>query len=224
MKIEALSKNFGSKIAVAPLNLELEDHTITCIVGKSGCGKTTLLRLVAGLETPNQGRVEVEGKIGFMFQEPRLMNWLTVEENITFAARGVKDNLVNIESLLKQLGLEDARRLYPHQLSGGMAQRVALGRTLYYNPEVILMDEPFSALDYFTRAGLQQALMDLQAKEHKTIIFVTHDVEEALLLGDRLLIMDKGIIKDDLKVELARPRSIASTGLQMLRRKVLTAL
>lgn len=228
MRIEALSKSFGPKLAVAAATLELQDHTITCIVGKSGCGKTTLLRLIAGLEEPSTGYVDVKGRIGVVFQEPRLMDWLNVEENIKFADRGLEPNSqaadAKLQQLLRQLGLLEAAKLYPHQLSGGMAQRVALGRTLYYNPEVILMDEPFSALDYFTRTGLQQVLLELQSREHKTIIFVTHDVEEALLLGDRLLIMDKGVVTDDLEVKLKRPRQAAASELQALRQHVLTAL
>ena len=111
-----------------------------------------------------------------------------------------------VPQLLQQLGLEGCENLYPHELSGGMAQRTALGRTLFYNPDVILMDEPFSALDYFTRQGLQQTLLDLYKEQRKTIIFVTHDVEEALLLADRILIMDSGTVKNDVPVLLPKPR------------------
>ena len=129
-----------------------------------------------------------------------------------------------VPQLLQQLGLEGCENLHPHELSGGMAQRTALGRTLFYNPDVILMDEPFSALDYFTRQGLQQTLLDLYKKQRKTIIFVTHDVEEALLLADRILIMDSGTVKNDVPVLLPKPRQAADSDFQLLRQKILQAL
>jgi sulfonate transport system ATP-binding protein len=153
------------------------------------------------------------------------MPWLTVAENITLAA--VHDRSLDaarLLELLRLLELEGTERLYPHQLSGGMAQRVALGRTLFYDPDIILMDEPFSALDYFTRQGLQKTLLRLYAEKRKTIIFVTHDVEEALLLGDRVFIIDKGSLKSILPVKLPRPRQAADTDFQMLRQKILQAL
>ena len=153
------------------------------------------------------------------------MSWLTVAENITLAKRVDKSlDSTKLPELLEKLGLSGCEQLYPHELSGGMAQRVALGRTLFYNPDIILMDEPFSALDYFTRQGLQQTLLELYAAEHKTIIFVTHDVEEALLLADRIIIMDNSTVKNELPVTLPRPRQAADTDFQLLRKKILQAL
>lgn len=153
------------------------------------------------------------------------MSWLNVADNIVFAARHEKGlDKGCLPELLRLLELEGTEQLYPNQLSGGMAQRVSLGRTLFYNPDIILMDEPFSALDYFTRQGLQKTLLRLFAEERKTIIFVTHDVEEALLLADRIIIMDNGRVRDSLPIELSRPRQTASNEFQLLRQKILQAL
>lgn len=153
------------------------------------------------------------------------MSWLTVVQNITLAAKADKTlDAAALPQLLQLLGLAGCEELYPHQLSGGMAQRVALGRTLFFNPDVILMDEPFSALDYFTRQGLQRTLLDLYAAKRKTVIFVTHDVEEALLLADSVVIMDNGSVKSTLPVQLPRPRQAADSALQLLRQEILQAL
>lgn len=227
LKIEGVSRRYGEKQALRPLDAAFADYSFTCIVGRSGCGKTTLLRLLAGLEKPDSGSVALaEGKrIAPVFQEPRLMPWLDVEQNITFAAR--HDGALSLERLpeiLRLLGLEGAGKLYPSQLSGGMAQRVSLGRTLFYNPDIILMDEPFSALDYFTRSALQRTLLELYAKEKKTIVFVTHDVEEALLLADRVFIMKDGAIESIVQVGLSRPRDTADHAFQSLRQDILQAL
>ncbi|MGM9583376.1 MAG: ABC transporter ATP-binding protein [Phascolarctobacterium sp.] len=227
LRVQGICKTYGEKKALQPVDESFSEHSFTCIVGRSGCGKTTLLRLLCGLEKPDAGAIEmpVGKRIAPVFQEPRLMSWLNVGENITLAAQHDKNlDVSRLPELLKLLELEGTEHLYPNQLSGGMAQRVSLGRTLFYNPDIILMDEPFSALDYFTRQGLQQTLLKLYAEERKTIIFVTHDVEEALLLGDRVLIMDKGRVRQSLPVKLPRPRQAADAEFQLLRQKILQAL
>lgn len=227
LQVQGICKSYGAKQALWTTDEVFPEHSFTCIVGRSGCGKTTLLRLLCGLERSDAGVIALpDGKrIAPVFQEPRLMPWLNVAENITLAARHNKDlDATRLPELLRLLELEGTEQLYPSQLSGGMAQRVSLGRTLFYNPDIILMDEPFSALDYFTRQGLQQTLLRLYAEERKTIIFVTHDVEEALLLGDRVLIMDNGRVYESLPVKLARPRQAADTEFQLLRQKILQAL
>ena len=227
LRVQGICKAYGVKQALLPTDEVFDEHSFTCIVGRSGCGKTTLLRLLCGLEKSDAGSIELpRGKrIAPVFQEPRLMPWLNVAENITLAARHDKElALARLPELLRLLELEGTEQLYPSQLSGGMAQRVSLGRTLFYNPDIILMDEPFSALDYFTRQGLQQTLLRLYAEERKTIIFVTHDVEEALLLGDRVLIMDSGRVCETLPVQLPRPRQAADTEFQGLRQRILQAL
>ena len=153
------------------------------------------------------------------------MPWLTVADNIAFAARNDTSlPKAPSEELLELLGLKEFRLAYPAQLSGGMAQRAALGRTLFQNPDLILMDEPFSALDYFTRRSLQQMLLELFHRQKKSIIFVTHDVEEALLLGQRILVMQEGSIKSDRTIDMAYPRQPASLPFQQLRLQILNAI
>lgn len=227
LQAEGISKKYGSKLALAPTTLSFAKQSFTCIVGRSGCGKTTLLRLLGALEAADSGSVQLaQGlRLAPVFQEARLMPWLTVAENILLAAKADKGlDKDRLPELLAQLGLTGCEELYPHELSGGMAQRVALGRTLFYNPDIILMDEPFSALDYFTRQGLQQTLLQLFASEQKTIVFVTHDVEEALLLADKIIIMDNGTVKSTVPVTLPRPRQAADIDFQLLRQKILQAL
>ena len=289
LTLHNLKKTYGNKTAVNIDSLAIQPHSFTCIVGKSGCGKTTLLRLLAGLETPDtvtnvkdQTTVSysttgqntnvascitgLPAKTAPVFQEPRLMPWLTVKENIMFSLKGLDGNTqcanqnqravsnLSVDSenitektqkqntssantdvslpspeercrqLLQELELTDAANLYPAQLSGGMAQRVSLGRTLFYDPELILMDEPFSALDYFTRRNLQDMVLRLFHHQKKTILFVTHDVEEALLLGDRILVMENGNIKADMPVALPFPRKAADPPLQEMRQQILDLL
>lgn len=231
LKTTALTKSYlttsGTVYALREAELAFSENSFTCIVGKSGCGKTTLLRLLAGLDPPTSGTITYEkaAKIGFVFQEPRLMPWLTVSENIAFAAQSAPALPQSpSEELLGQLGLQPFQKAYPAQLSGGMAQRTALGRTLFQNPDLILMDEPFSALDYFTRQGLQKMLLELFSQQQKSVIFVTHDVEEALLLGQRILVMQNGSVKNDLPINLAYPRQAASLPFQQMRQQILDAI
>ena len=227
IKIDHVCKKYGDNIIIPDLTANIKNGEFFTLLGPSGCGKTTLLRVLGGLEQTDSGCVQLADglRLAPVFQEARLIPWLTVAENITLAARADKALEPKVlPQLLQQLGLNGCENLYPHELSGGMAQRTALGRTLFYNPDVILMDEPFSALDYFTRQGLQQTLLYLYKEQRKTIIFVTHDVEEALLLADRILIMDSGTVKNDVPVLLPKPRQAADSDFQLLRKKILQAL
>lgn len=214
--VKNLSKTFefqNKKIQVLKdINLDIPDRSFITMVGKSGCGKTTFLRIVAGLESKTEGQIEFinckdrsKKKIGIVFQEPRLMPWLTVEQNLAFSLIKCKDKSYvkdKVQATLEILGLADFKKAYPSQISGGMAQRVSLGRTLCFDPEIILMDEPLGALDAFTRKKLQNELVDIFIKSGKTFIFVTHDIEEAVYLGQRVAVMNNGIITEEIKIDL----------------------
>jgi len=233
LDIRNLRKEFlfdgGRFPALKGITLSIPAGMFAVFVGKSGCGKTTLLRLVAGLEEPTEGTVGVrEGgaplRTGIVFQEPRLFPWLTVEENIAFSYRsmGKRPTEETLSALIESLGLTAFRRAHPSRISGGMAQRASLGRTLLYDPDIILMDEPFSALDYFTRAALRDDLLHLWQERRKTVLFVTHDVDEALCLGQRIHVMDRGEVVRIFDVEDDYPRDIAS--MSGLKREILDAI
>jgi sulfonate transport system ATP-binding protein len=168
-------------------NLEISSDELTMIIGKSGCGKTTLLRLLAKLVSPDSGKIIIpeDLKIGMMFQEPRLMPWLNVEKNISLGLK--KTDKKEIENIVNLVGLSGFEKALPHQLSGGMQQRVSLARTLIRKSNLVLMDEPFSALDNYTRTAMQQELIRIRKQKQLGCIFVTHDINEATLLGDRII-------------------------------------
>ena len=234
-----LSKHFllGERTisAVQSVTTTISHGSFTVIVGKSGCGKTTLLRLLGGLEELTEGQIhwtdiekqQLLPKIGFVFQEPRLMPWLTVYENMAFSLdKSLLSEAVAtiVNPILNQLGLESFRDAYPAQLSGGMAQRVSLGRTLCYDPDLILMDEPFGALDYFTRKKLQLEMVELFLLQKKTVIFVTHDVSEAIYLGQKILVMDEGRIVKEIPIEMPYPRNLASSDILDIQTEILESL
>ncbi|MDR0486116.1 MAG: ATP-binding cassette domain-containing protein [Elusimicrobiota bacterium] len=179
--------------AVDNISCEFEPFEISAIVGYSGCGKTTLLKLIAQIEPLTAGKIDCgDAKIGISFQEPRLFPWLNAEENLRFSSKNIKKE--QIDGILKILGLMDFRNAYPFQLSGGMAQRVSLGRVLLYNPDIILADEPFSFLDFRTKTALQEDILKIWRHFNKTIIFATHDLEEAIALAKDIYIMGAGKI------------------------------
>jgi len=169
---------------------------ITVVLGASGCGKTTLLRLIAGMDTPDAGTVRIRGtgSIGMVFQEPRLMPWLTTVQNIRF---GLGRDAYDTQRLIELTGLTGFEKALPHQLSGGMQQRVALARALANRSALVLMDEPFAALDHLTRERMQDELLALQRAEGMNVLFVTHSIDEALYLGDRIVILNHGRIDAD---------------------------
>jgi NitT/TauT family transport system ATP-binding protein len=190
-----------------------------CLLGRSGCGKTTLLKLAAGLLQPGEGRVSLQGRpvrepgpgIGFVFQAPTLMDWLTVRDNVllpvTLQRRPDAADLARAEQLLAQMGLATHARYYPRQLSGGQQSRVAIARALVLEPPILLMDEPFAALDAITREELQDELQAMCRARGTSVFFVTHDIAEAVYLADRVAVMDGGRIRHDLRVDLPRPRT-----------------
>lgn len=211
------------------INLNIQSDMITIILGRSGCGKTTLLRLLGGLENATSGSivfykdaVKFKPKIGMVFQESRLMPWLTVRENITFYLNK-RDREIE-DKFLKLMKLENFSEAYPSQLSGGMAHRVSIGRALAYEPDIMLMDEPFAALDYFTRYNLQREIINLYEKTKKGIVFVTHNVDEAILLGHRIIILDKGEVKKDYNIEENYPRDLILDKLVKIKEDILKNL
>jgi ABC-type nitrate/sulfonate/bicarbonate transport system ATPase subunit len=216
--------------AVRDLDLDIPAGNFTVIVGPSGCGKTTFLRLLAGLETPDAGLIDFDGPVrppnrsrfGFMFQDARLLPWLTVKENLrlAFPPQSNEDEDAEIERLLRLVGLEGREKTYPRRLSGGMAQRAALARALGRKAEILLLDEPFGALDAFTRSRLRRDLDALWRSLHVTVILVTHDIEEAVYLADRIILMKTGRIEGEFPVSLPRPRDQRGPAFQNLCRRI----
>ena len=229
IEISNLSKHFfiGKKRidVLRELSLNIKKDKITVILGRSGCGKTTLLRLIAGLESVSQGEIKFkeQAKIGFVFQEPRLMPFLNVYENIVFPLKKHEIEAEKIDSLISMIGLNDFKFAAVSQLSGGMSSRVSLARVLAYEANLILMDEPFAALDAFTRASMQAEILKIQAG--KTILFVTHNIDEALFLADEIILLEKGGIKSNYELSnLARPRDLLSDELIAIKRKILSEI
>jgi NitT/TauT family transport system ATP-binding protein len=227
--VAGVEKNYttraGGRIeALSRIDLTIAAGEFVAFVGPSGCGKTTLLNAIAGLAAPSDGSIHigeqpVQGKplseIGYLFQKETLLPWYTVEHNVSLGLsyRGRKRDArarAHIGHLLEIAGLADVKNAYPSELSGGMRRRAALCAMLAIEPSVLLMDEPFGALDTFTRAGLQQYLLDLWSESRQTVVFVTHDLEEAVTLADRIVIFSKrpGRILDIVKVPLPRPRNV----------------
>jgi ABC-type nitrate/sulfonate/bicarbonate transport system ATPase subunit len=212
--IRSLNRTFfndGKEVrAVRNIDLVVPHGSFTAIIGPSGCGKTTLLRLISGLETADSGSVDFDGcgsgrpRFGFMFQDARLLPWLTVEENLRLAVP--PGETVETGTLLRLVGLEGWQTAYPRRLSGGMAQRAALARALCRKPQILLLDEPFGALDAFTRSRLRRDLDELWRSLAVTVILVTHDIEEAVCLADRVIRMNDGSIEGSFDISLPRPR------------------
>ncbi|MDI9619455.1 MAG: ABC transporter ATP-binding protein [Candidatus Nezhaarchaeota archaeon] len=239
--IKGLRKVFeGSPPLVALENIDLDiyEGEFLCIVGPSGCGKTTLLRVIAGLEKPTDGEVLLRGRpiLGpgpdrvMVFQEHTLFPWRTVLGNVMFGLelKGIpKDKALEAaNSYIRLVGLEGFEHMYPHELSGGMRQRVAIARALACDPEMLLMDEPFSALDAQSRNYMQRELMEIWSKTGKTVVFVTHNVEEAIYLGDRIAVLTyrPARLRDVISIELPRPRDRLGQEFIELRAKVLGIL
>lgn len=236
LEIEGVSKSFegssGAVLALKNASLTIQKGEFICLIGASGCGKSTLLRLIGGFEKPTSGSVKMWGQKvekpgpsrGMVFQDYGLFPWLTVRGNIAFGPKARKLPHSHVEKtadrFVEMVGLTPFADAYPHQLSGGMKQRVAIARVLANDAEVILMDEPFGALDAMTRERLQEELLDLWQKTKLTIIFVTHAIEEAILLADRVVVMSPrpGQIQSDNRVLLPRPRDVASPEFNAIRR------
>jgi NitT/TauT family transport system ATP-binding protein len=238
IQILGVSKQFelqGQRIAaLRDANLTLQKGEFVCLIGASGCGKSTLLRIVAGFERPTEGQALMWGKPidgpapdrGMVFQDYGLFPWLTVRRNIGFgpAARGlaaaeVKDT---VERFVSLVGLQRFADAYPHQLSGGMKQRVAIARVLANDADVVLMDEPFGALDAMTRERLQDELLEIWQRTGLTVMFVTHSIEEAIFLADRVVVMSPGPgrIETEMRIDLPRPRDVSAPDFNEIRREL----
>lgn len=228
----------GAVTALDNINLHIEDKEFVCLVGPSGCGKTTLLRIIAGLDFPTSGSIKLDGKPvegpdperGMVFQEYSLFPWLNIFDNIGFSlimkGVGKSEKQKIVEGYLDLVNLEGFGGSYPHELSGGMRQRVAIARALANDPEVLLMDEPFGALDAQTRNMMQKELLDTWEKTKKTILFVTHSVDEAVFLADRIIVLSPrpGRIKEIINVDLPRIRERTDPEFADLRRHVLSLM
>jgi sulfonate transport system ATP-binding protein len=240
LQISGLTKSYDEagrgRAALDRIDLEIHEHEAVALVGTSGCGKTTLLRIISGIERATGGRLTLKGEavigprrdVGVVFQEPRLMPWLTARENIRLALLDLTPSAqaVAIEDLLRDMGLADFADALPRQLSGGMAQRVAIARALARKPQVLLLDEPFGALDNFTRLKLQDHLGVLWQKARFTLILVTHDVDEAVALSDRIIVMrgQPGRVYLEVAVDLQRPRKRTTPEFQAIKEEVTAAL
>ncbi|SDG26611.1 MULTISPECIES: ABC transporter ATP-binding protein [unclassified Duganella] len=221
-------------VALKDINLEIPQGQFVCLLGPSGCGKSTLLNAVAGFAPPSSGSITADGKLvtapgperGMVFQEYALFPWMTVAENVAFGLQ-IKGQpkaqiAATVEQLLTMLSLQDFRNRYPKDLSGGMRQRVAIARVLALDSPIMLMDEPFGALDALTRRNLQDELLRIWAELKKTIIFVTHSIEEAIYLADRIVVMTyrPGTVKRDILVDLPRLRDPAAAEFNALKREL----
>lgn len=238
IEIRTVGKTFGAGpgliTALENINFDIEHGEFVCLLGPSGCGKSTLLNAIAGFSLPTDGSITVKGNEvekpgpdrGMVFQEYALFPWMSVARNIAFGleikgvARAERERVV--ESLLAKLGLSDFRDRFPKDLSGGMRQRVAIARILALDPPIMLMDEPFGALDALTRRTLQDELLRIWEEFGKTIVFVTHSIEEAIYLGSRVVVLTyrPGTIKRDIAVDLPRPRDTSDPAFNVLKREL----
>jgi NitT/TauT family transport system ATP-binding protein len=238
LDLNSVSKRFNNFLALENVNFEVADGEFVCLLGPSGCGKTTVLRLAAGLEEPDDGFLSLDGKkiigvnkeCGFVFQEYALFPWRTVKENIEFGPQVKGKTRMEYESISRHyidlVGLSGFENHYPNELSGGMKQRVGIARAYANNPKLLLMDEPFGALDAQTRNLMQSELLRIWEKEHISVLFVTHSVDEAVYLGDKVVIMSAhpGKVKEIFEVKLARPRIRTGPEANIIRDRVLKSL
>jgi sulfonate transport system ATP-binding protein len=235
IELTGVSRRYESgHLAVCDVDLEVQANEIVAVIGPSGCGKSTLLRLVAGLDLPTTGKVRVAGhqvrgpdrSVGIVFQQPRLMPWLDVAHNVAFGLQKAERSDDDVAEAIARVGLTDFATALPRELSGGMAQRTAIARALVTNPPVLLLDEPFNALDAFTRIDLQRHLLEVWSWYQPTMFLVTHDIDEALILADRILVLggSPGNICASIEVDLDRPRSRSERGFHAFQDLAMSAL
>lgn len=243
LRLDGVSKSFAKvekddiTNALDNIDLTMKSGEFISLVGASGCGKSTILRLIAGLITPTMGTVTINGKEiagpgpdrGMVFQGPTLFPWLTVEKNISFSLRmqkKLKGHEDDVLRMIRLIGLEEFKDDYPMQLSGGMAQRVALARSLINGPEILLLDEPLGALDAFTRMNMQDEILNVWKEKKQLLIMVTHDVDEAIYMGTKVIVMDAapGRVKAQIPIEMEYPRNRSSSLFVEYRNQILEML
>lgn len=234
LEVIDVSKSFNNLKVLDNITFKVKDNSFTCIIGESGCGKTTLLRIVSGLEKADSGEILFNGKkleindVGFVFQDDRLLPWRTTLKNVAFGleVRNDKRALEKAKDVLRFVGLEEFENYYPKQLSGGMRQLVGIARALAINPRILLMDEPFASLDAQTRNRMQAELLDIWNEEKKTVLFVTHNIDEAVYLADKIIVLSKrpARVVEEIKVDLERPRDRTSLEFVDVRKRVLELL
>ncbi|KJK33494.1 nitrate ABC transporter ATPase [Lentzea aerocolonigenes] len=232
IRVERVSQAFGTVGALAGIDLEVGEHEFVAVIGRSGCGKSTLLRLIAGLLTPSAGRISVADEevtkprrdVSVMFQRPALLPWRSVLSNVLLPIEicGLGDHRERAHELLALVGLAGFEKRRPHELSGGMQQRVSLCRSLIQSPRVMLMDEPFSALDAITRSELAEELQRVQLELPRAVVFVTHSIDEAVLLADRIVVLSPrpGRIHQIVDVSIPRPRALGQAELDEVSREL----
>jgi NitT/TauT family transport system ATP-binding protein len=236
LELRDVTKRFDQRLVLEHLDLRLESGTFTTLLGPSGCGKSTILHLLAGFEKPSAGEVwagearvrKPDARRPVIFQEPGLFPWRTALGNVRFAleAQGIRGSEARdkASTFLELVGLGHALDLHPHQLSGGMKQRVAIARALALEPDVLFLDEPFSALDTFTRFHLQDELLRLWSEKNRTVVFVTHDIDEAVYLSQRVVLLAPGKgIAGDFRIDLPRPAERTGSAFLAARREVYSA-
>lgn len=229
LQFRSIARRFGAVEVFRDLSLEILNGEFVAIVGPSGCGKTTLLNIASGHDAPDAGTVEREGEIRMVFQQSGLFPWRTVRENIELGLRDIRDKAEAArqrEELVQLIKLEGFEDHYPHQLSGGMRQRVELARALAGNSDLLLMDEPFSALDYLTRLRMRQELARILAQRPRTVLLVTHDIEEAAQLADRVLVLTErpAQISVEICIAATRPRDPTDSEVVSAHRQILDAM
>jgi len=221
--MRGVTRRFGDTVALNNVDLSIANGEFVALLGRSGSGKSTLLRLLAGLDAPNAGRLSVPEERMVVFQEPRLMPWKSALDNVALGLTGAQ-RIARARAAMVEVGLGHRFDAYPATMSGGEAQRTALARALVRDPKLLLLDEPFAALDALTRMRMQRLVEALWLRHRLSVLMITHDVDEAILLADRALVIERGHVLADIEIDLPRPREIGQPGFVALRKKLLNAI
>jgi len=223
VRLHGVTRRFGATLALDAVDFSIRPGEFVALLGRSGSGKSTLLRLLAGLDVPSAGSVEVRARRTVVFQEPRLLPWRTAIQNVALGLRGAAPQ-DHARAALEEVGLGHRLDAYPATLSGGEAQRTALARALVRDPQLLLLDEPFAAVDALTRIRMHRLVESLWKRHGLAVLLITHDVDEAILLADRALVIDTGRITASLAIDLPRPREPGQSGFPDLRKRLLAAI